>query len=89
MVVLGSDYKVITYFQLMPLLICLIFLVCRILKQNTLDEGDGVNINGYSDGAQGHAYTRSFSPSHLQLPTDYISNRLNRESSLEAVHPVG
>ena len=64
-------------------------LVYRILKQNTLDEGDGADIDVYSDGAQGHSYTRSFSHSHLQLPTDYISNKLNRESSLEAVHPVG
>ena len=52
-----------------------------------MDEGDGVDVGGYSDGAREHDFPRSFSPSHLQLPTDFISQRLDRESSLEAVYP--
>lgn len=52
-----------------------------------MDEGDGIEDTfgiEYAGGTQ--QYTRSFSPSNLQLPADFISTqRLDRESSLEAV----
>ena len=58
-------------------------------KQNTMDAGDGIEeIAGGVDSEHGstHHYTRSFSPSNLQLPVDFISaQRLDRESSLEAI----
>ena len=63
-------------------------------KQDTLDDGDGIEDTfaaGAGGGAGGsehgdtHQYSRSFSPSNLQLPADFISTRLDRESSLEAI----
>ena len=63
-------------------------------KQDTVDEGDGIE-DTFGAGAGGggsehagdtHQYPRSFSPSNLQLPADFISTqRLDRESSLEAI----
>ena len=67
-----------------------------------MDDGDGIEDTfgpagageGGDDsggGHQSHQYSRSFSPSNLQLPVDFISTqRLDRESSLEAIpHPSG
>ena len=64
-------------------------------KQDTLDDGDGIE-DAFTAGTGGgggdierggtHQYSRSFSPSNLQLPTDFVSTqRLDRESSLEAI----
>ena len=58
-------------------------------KQATVDEGDGIadTFGAAADGGGAtHEYSRSFSPSNLQLPVDFISTqRLDRESSLEAI----
>lgn len=49
-----------------------------------MDDDDGI-----VEAATGsHQMTRSFSPSNLQLPTDFMSQRLDRESSLEAIHQL-
>ena len=60
-------------------------------KQNTMDAGDGIEeIAGGVDSEHGSHYARSFSPSNLQLPVDFISTqRLDRESSLEAIQQPG
>jgi hypothetical protein len=52
-------------------------------KQDTMDDGDGIE-DTFAGGTQ--QFPRSFSPSNLQLPADFISTqRLDRESSLEAI----
>ena len=66
-----------------------------------MDDGDGIEDTfgissaAASAGQAGHGsehagggqqFSRSFSPSNLQLPADFISaQRLDRESSLEAI----
>ena len=63
--------------------------IIRMKKQATVDEGDGITdtFGAAADGGGAtHEYSRSFSPSNLQLPVDFISTqRLDRESSLEAI----
>ena len=56
-----------------------------------MDDGDGIEdtlgVATTTDAGVGGEFPRSFSPSHLQLPVDFISaHRLGRESSLEDVH---
>ena len=58
----------------------------RMRKQDKVDESDEVKEAGAYEYGKGHEYSRSFSPSNLRMPSDFVHQRLGRESSLEAVH---